>query len=68
MAASDAPARAKAVENGNNIITLTPEQVQVWKDAAATQEADWVAEMNGKGYDGQALLDQAKALTAKYTK
>ncbi|WP_420569358.1 TRAP transporter substrate-binding protein [Thalassovita sp.] len=68
MQASDAPARAKAVENGNTIHTLTPEQVQVWRDAAASQEADWVAEMNGKGYDGQALLDQAKALTAKYTK
>ncbi|MGH1354566.1 MAG: TRAP transporter substrate-binding protein [Thalassovita sp.] len=67
MQESDAPARAKAVANGNAIHTLTPEQVQVWRDAASSQEADWVAEMDGKGFDGQALLDQAKSLIAKHS-
>lgn len=68
MAASDAPSRAKAVEMGNNIVELNEAQVAEWKAAAASQEADWVAEMTKKGYDGKALLDQAKSLIASHTK
>ncbi|CUH66331.1 Neu5Ac-binding protein [Thalassovita gelatinovora] len=66
--AADIPPYELAKGLGNNIIELSPEQVQVWKDAAASQQADWVAEMNGKGFDGQALLDQAKALIEKGSK
>ncbi|MCV2894290.1 TRAP transporter substrate-binding protein [Lentibacter sp. XHP0401] len=61
----DAPARKLAVEAGNNIITLTDEQVAEWKAAASNVEAGWVEDMNGKGFDGQALLDQAKELIKK---
>jgi len=68
MAASDAPSRAKAVEMGNNIVALNEAQVAEWKAAAASQEVDWVAEMTKKGYDGKALLDQAKSLIASHTK
>ena len=50
---------------GNNIITLTPEEVQEWKDAAASVEKAWIEEMNGKGLDGQALVDQARELIKK---
>lgn len=66
MAGSDEPAREKAAAAGNNIITLTDEQVAEWKAAAASQEGDWVAEMNKLGFDGQALLDQAKSLIASH--
>ena len=68
MAAADEPARKIAVDRGNNIIQLSDAQVAEWKAAAASQEADWAKEMSGKGFDGQALLDQAKGLIAKYTK
>ncbi len=67
MEAADGPSREKAVANGNNIITLDDAQVGEWKAAAASQETDWVKEMSDKGFDGQALLDQAKALIAKYS-
>jgi TRAP-type C4-dicarboxylate transport system substrate-binding protein len=67
MAAADGPARQIAVDLGNNIIQLSDAQVAEWKAAAASQESDWVKDMNAKGFDGQALLDQAKNLTAKYT-
>ncbi|MCR9113957.1 MAG: TRAP transporter substrate-binding protein [Rhodobacteraceae bacterium] len=67
MQDSDAPARALAEEMGNNIIDLTPGQVAEWKAAAANVEANWIAEMNDKGFDGQALVDQARALIARHS-
>ena len=67
MQAADDPARKVAEDRGNNIIALSDDQIAEWKAAAASQEGDWVAELNGKGFDGQALLDQAKVLIAKYS-
>jgi TRAP-type C4-dicarboxylate transport system substrate-binding protein len=68
MSAADAPAREAAVKNGNNIITLDDAAVAEWRAAVATQEADWIKSMTDQGFDGQALVDQAKALIAKHTK
>ncbi|UYV36533.1 TRAP transporter substrate-binding protein [Rhodobacteraceae bacterium D3-12] len=65
MEGADAPSRKAAVDAGNNIITLTPEQVKEWRDAAAGVEADWAAEMDGRGFDGKALVEQAKELIKK---
>ncbi len=67
MQSFDEPSYEIAQERGNNIIALSDDQIAEWKAAAASQEGDWVEEMNGKGFDGQALLDQAKALIAKYS-
>lgn len=61
---NDAPARAIAVAAGNNIIQLDETEVARWKDAAQPVIQRWVAEMDGKGLDGQALIDQAKSLIA----
>ncbi len=63
----DAPPRKAAVERGNNIITLTPEQVQEWRDASQPTIDSWVAEMDEKGMDGTGLLKEARALIAKNT-
>lgn len=63
----DAPGRQIAVDRGNNIITLSAEEVEAWKAAAQPVIDGWVEEMNGKGYDGQALLDEARALIDQYT-
>nr|WP_240789535.1 TRAP transporter substrate-binding protein [Pseudooceanicola onchidii] len=65
MAAADEPAHKFAMERGNNIIELTDEQQQEWKDAAEPIKGWWVEEMKGAGIDGQALLDEAKALIEK---
>ncbi|MEO0371648.1 MAG: TRAP transporter substrate-binding protein [Pseudomonadota bacterium] len=62
MQDSDGPARKLAEDAGNNIIDLTPDQIAEWKAAAGNVEANWIAEMNEKGFDGQALVDQAKGL------
>ena len=65
MEGADGPSRKLAEDAGNNIIDLTPDQVAEWKAAAGNVEANWIAEMNEKGFDGQALVDQAKALIAE---
>ncbi|WP_137699372.1 TRAP transporter substrate-binding protein [Marimonas lutisalis] len=68
MEGADAPSREAAAAAGNNIMTLSAEEVQEWKDAASGIEAEWIKEMNDLGFDGQALVDQAKALIAENTK
>ena len=67
QAAADVPSRAIAVERGNNIITLDEEEVAKWKAGAEPVIASWVAEMDDKGIDGQALVDEARALIEKHT-
>ena len=39
-----------------------------WERALDRLDAEWVVEMNGQGHNGQALVDGARALIAKYTK
>lgn len=68
QAAADAPARELAVGMGNNIITLNDEEVAKWEATAAPIVDEWVADMDGKGIDGQALLEKARGLIEKYTK
>ena len=68
QASSDGPAREKAATAGNNIITLTDAEVTEWEKAAQPVYNDWIAEMKGKGIDGEALIAEAKELIAKYSK
>ncbi len=64
----DAPGREIAIKNGNNIITLDETEVARFKDAAQPVIQRWVTEAEGKGFDGQALIDQAKALIKEKSK
>ena len=66
MQSFDAPARAAAVENGNEITTLNAEESAAWAEAAKPVTEAWIADMKSKGIDGQALIDQAQALMAEY--
>jgi TRAP-type C4-dicarboxylate transport system substrate-binding protein len=63
MQADDAPSREFAVDNGNNIITLTEEQAAEWQAASAGTIDEWKAEMAEKGIDGDALMKRAADLT-----
>ncbi|MBW4709323.1 TRAP transporter substrate-binding protein [Roseobacter sp. YSTF-M11] len=67
QADSDGPARQAAADRGNNIVTLNAEETAEWKAVAEPIYAEWVAEMNEKGIDGQALIDEARMLIDKYT-
>lgn len=66
QADADGPARQVAVDRGNNIITVTEEEAAQWAEVVQPLYAAWVADMNGRGIDGQALIDQARALMAAY--
>lgn len=52
---------------GNNIITISEEGAQEWRDVVQPLYATWVADMQGRGIDGQALIDEARELMAAYT-
>jgi TRAP-type C4-dicarboxylate transport system substrate-binding protein len=64
---SDGPARQAAVDRGNNIVTLNAEETAEWIAVSQPIYDEWVAEVGEKGIDGQALIDEARALIAKYT-
>tara|TARA_R110000787_G_scaffold103714_5_gene210326 strand:- start:325 stop:1365 length:1041 start_codon:yes stop_codon:yes gene_type:complete len=68
QADADGPARQLAVDRGNNIVTLNAEETQVWKDVAQPIYAEWIADMETKGIDGQALIDEARMLMDAYDK
>ena len=64
----DTPGRKIAVDRGNTIVELNAQEVAEWRAAAQPVIDNWVAEMTGKGVDGKALLEEARALIDKYTK
>lgn len=64
MLEKDAPGRAIAEKAGNTIVTLDEAEVARWKEAAQPVIDAWVAEMDGKGIDGNALIARAKELIA----
>lgn len=62
QADADGPARQIAVDAGNEIISVADKQP--WLDAVQPIYEEWVADLNAKGIDGQARIDQARALMA----
>lgn len=62
---ADAPGRAIAVEQGNDIVTLGDAEVAEWKAAAEPVLEAWVAEMEQRGIDGRATIERARALIAE---
>ena len=66
QADADGPARQIAVDRGNNIITVTEEEAAQWAAIVEPLYATWIADMTGRGIDGQALIDEARALMAAY--
>jgi TRAP-type C4-dicarboxylate transport system substrate-binding protein len=67
QADADGPARQIAVDAGNTITTVSGDAIDAWRAVAEPIYADWVADMNERGKDGQALLDEARMLIEKYT-
>jgi TRAP-type C4-dicarboxylate transport system substrate-binding protein len=62
----DAPAREIAEKAGNTITQLDAAEVARWKEAAQPVVARWISDMDAKGIDGAALIEQAKALIKKH--
>jgi TRAP-type C4-dicarboxylate transport system substrate-binding protein len=55
-------------ERGNTIIELPESEVARIRKVAEPIHADWIARMNKAGFDGAAMLADARALVAKHTK
>ena len=66
--AGDAAGRQSAVGRGNTIFTVGPAEAQEFRRKSRPIEAEWVEDMNKKGFDGRKLLDTARALIEKNTK
>jgi TRAP-type C4-dicarboxylate transport system substrate-binding protein len=62
----DAPGRAIAEGKGNNIVTLDAAEVARFKEKAQPVIERWIADMESKGIDGAALIEEAKALIKKH--
>ena len=67
MVDMDAPAREVAVNAGNSIHVLDEAEVARWREASAAVTANWVADMEGLGIDGQALIDRASGLIEEFS-
>lgn len=67
QADADGPAREVAVERGNTIVTVSEEDAAAWRALAEPIYDAWVADMESKGIDGQALIDEARAKIEEYT-
>lgn len=66
MDAGDTPGLEAARKRGNAIVVLDARETARWKAVAQQVTDGWIAEMKGKGFDGQALVDEARRLIAKY--
>jgi TRAP-type C4-dicarboxylate transport system substrate-binding protein len=66
QADADGPARQIAVDRGNNIITIPAAEAAQWAELVRPLYDRWVADMAGRGIDGQALIDEARALMAAW--
>ena len=66
QADADGPARQVAVDNGNTIVTISEEEAQDWFAVVEPIYDEWIADMATKGIDGQALIDEARALMEEY--
>ncbi|MBT6189116.1 MAG: TRAP transporter substrate-binding protein [Tateyamaria sp.] len=66
QADADGPSRQAAVDRGNNIVTVSGSDLDAWRAVSQPIFAEWVADMESKGIDGQALIDEARALMDAY--
>lgn len=63
----DAPARELALDAGNTVITLDEAATEEWRTLSQPIYEAWVADMAGRGLDGQALIDEARSLMGQTT-
>ncbi len=56
-----------AKDAGAEFIELDEAELARWRDACSGIYADWIADMDANGYDGQALFDKAAELIEKYS-
>ena len=63
---AEVPGRQAAVDSGAAFAIIEGAELARWQAATAGVAAGWIAERDAVGKDGQALVDDARALIAKY--
>ena len=63
----DVKGREVAEAAGNAIYTMDAGEVARWQEAAQPVIDGWIAEMDDAGHDGQALVDEARALVEQHS-
>jgi TRAP-type C4-dicarboxylate transport system substrate-binding protein len=56
------PARQYAIAHKNVFYTVPAQEVANWQKAAEPVTAEWIRDMGAKGFDGQKLIGEARAL------
>lgn len=62
----DKPGIAKAKKLGHEIIQVPQAEQDRWRKATESVYASWIKEMDGKGFKGEQLVEDARQLVAKY--
>jgi TRAP-type transport system periplasmic protein len=66
---NDVPSRKIFTETaGYTMTTLAHGELERWKKATSTLDDEWIADMNKRGYQGQAMYDDAVKMIKSYTK
>jgi TRAP-type C4-dicarboxylate transport system substrate-binding protein len=63
---AERPGREAAEAEGATFHVIEGDELKRWQAATAGVTEAWIAEMDAAGLDGEALVDDAKALIAKY--
>ena len=66
---NDVPGRKTFAETAGYTITqIAPTELERWKKATDPLDQAWIEDMNKRGLNGKAMLDDANALVKQYTK
>ena len=69
QAGNDIPGRKIFAETpGYTITKIAAAEVDRWKKATDHLDEEWIADMNKRGVNGKAMLEDARALIQQYTK
>lgn len=58
----EAGGKAVVEKNGNTIVEIPAEEIAAWQAVAAPIAEAWQGKLDGKGYDGAAIMKRANAL------
>jgi TRAP-type C4-dicarboxylate transport system substrate-binding protein len=69
QAGNDVPSRKVFAETaGYTISQIAPAELERWKKATDHLDEEWITDINKRGGNGKAMLDDARALIKQYTK
>lgn len=62
----ESPGRAIALKRGHTILSLTEAERERWREVTQPVIESWVARVKAMGHDGEAMLEDAGRLVARY--